>query len=503
MNQCMKDNRLLNGESKPVGIWIRVSTEDQAQGDSPEHHEERARSYAKSRGWDVKEVYNLAGQSGKAVMQHPEAKRMMKDVERGHVSGLVFSKLARLSRNRRELEDFADFFNKHGADLISLSEAIDTSTAGGRMFFHLLGVFAQWEREEITERVNASVVTRAKLGKSINGSAPYGYHWKERKLIPHPDEAPVRRKAYELFLEHRRKGKVAKLMNAAGYRTRAGVIWHDTQIYRILVDTSAKGTYYFNRFREGGSWKRIPKPENEWGKVECEPIVPASLWNEVNRVIEEQGKGYKRPGKTPVQLFSGLAECACGAKMYVRAKSPKYVCRKCCNKIPMKDLEDIVHQELKGFFAQPEKIAAHLKEATQNLTQKQALLAAHQKEIQKVKDEMARTHRLYLDSGITSQGFGAFYKPAEERLNQLTAELPKLEAEVDLLKVNNLSADDILHEANTLYDRWPSLPHTDKRKIAESLIEKIVIGEKEIDITFSYLPSCEEVCKNQHQLGPG
>src|ERR1044071_8562450 len=123
-------------ESQTVGVWIRVSTEDQARGESPEHHEERARSYAKSRGGQVKEVYDLAGQSGKAVSQHPEAKRMMKDIERGHITGLVFSKLARLSRNRRELEDFSDFFRKHNADLISLSEAIDTSTAGGRMFFH-------------------------------------------------------------------------------------------------------------------------------------------------------------------------------------------------------------------------------------------------------------------------------------------------------------------------------------------------------------------------------
>src|SRR5450756_1926477 len=100
----MKENSVLN---KPVGIWIRVSTEDQAKGESPEHHEERARSYAKSRGWEVKELYNLAGQSGKAVREHPEAKRMMKDVERGHITGLVFSKLARLSRNRRELEDLS------------------------------------------------------------------------------------------------------------------------------------------------------------------------------------------------------------------------------------------------------------------------------------------------------------------------------------------------------------------------------------------------------------
>src|SRR2546426_5991911 len=189
----MKENSLSSRESKNVGIWIRVSTEDQAQGDSPEHHLERARAYAKSRAWTVKEVYDLAGQSGKAVMDHAEAKRMMRDVERGHIKALVFSKLARLSRNLREVQDFGEFFAKHDADLVSLSEAIDTTTAGGRMFFHLLGVFAQWEREEITERVNASVLTRAKLGKSINGSAPYGYQWKDRKLVVHAQEAPIRR----------------------------------------------------------------------------------------------------------------------------------------------------------------------------------------------------------------------------------------------------------------------------------------------------------------------
>ncbi|HSY42287.1 MAG TPA: recombinase family protein [Candidatus Acidoferrum sp.] len=496
----MKDKSILN---KPVGIWIRVSTEDQAQGDSPEHHEERARAYAKSKGWEVKEVYDLAGQSGKAVMQHPEAKRMMKDVERGHISGLVFSKLARLSRNRRELEDFAEFFDKHKADLMSLSEAIDTSTAGGRMFFHLLGVFAQWEREEITERVNASVLTRAKLGKSINGSAPYGYKWKDRKLVVQPEEALVRKKAYELFLQHRRKGVVSKFLNTAGYRTRNGSIWRDTSVLRILDESSAKGVYVFNTMRQTGNWRTEPKPESEWGKAECEPIVSEELWNEVNQIIEEQLKSWKKPGKTPVYLFSGLAHCSCGAKMYVRAGSPKYVCRKCCNKIPIVDLENIVKNELKLFFGQRDRVSQHLQNADRNLAEKTAALEIHRNEIQKVRDEMTRTHRLYLDGGITTQGFGEFYKPAEERLNQLRAELPKLEAEVDLLKVNKLSTDDVVHESATLHERWPKIPLDDKRKVVEALIEKLVIGDGAIDITYSCLPTSEELCKSQQGLGPG
>ena len=489
--------------SKNVGIWIRVSTEDQAKGESPEHHEDRARSYAKSRGWEVKEVYDLAGQSGKAVMQHPEAKRMMKDIERGHITGLVFSKLARLSRNRRELEDFADFFNQHNADLISLSEAIDTSTAGGRMFFHLLGVFAQWEREEITERVNASVLTRAKLGKSINGSSPYGYRWQDRKLVLQPEEAAIRRKAYELFLQCRRKGQVAQQLNVAGYRTRGGSIWHDTSILRLLDESSAKGVYLFNTQRQTGNWRTEPKPESEWGKVECEPIVSEALWNQVNQIIEEQLKSWKKPGKPTVHLFSGLAHCSCGNKMYVAANNPKYFCRKCCNKIPIVDLEGIVRDELKGFFGQPERIATHLKAANENLADKTALLEAHQRELQKVREEMKQTHRLFVEGHITGQGFGDFYKPAEVRLNQLVSELPKLEAEVDFLKVNKLSAADVLHEASSLHERWPSMPTPDKRKIVEALVEKIVVGDGEIDITFSHMPTSEELCKSQQGLGPG
>ena len=84
-----------------------------------------------------------------------------------------------------------------------------------------------------------------------------------------PAEAAVRKQAYELFLQHRRKGKVANLLNMAGYRTRSGKVWHDSQLFRILTDPSAKGVYYFNRMRQlEASWRTEPKPESEWGKSE-------------------------------------------------------------------------------------------------------------------------------------------------------------------------------------------------------------------------------------------
>src|SRR6185369_7828930 len=57
-----------NEEGKRVGIWVRVSTEDQAKGESPEHHEARGRMYAEAKGWTPVTVYDLAGVSGKSVM---------------------------------------------------------------------------------------------------------------------------------------------------------------------------------------------------------------------------------------------------------------------------------------------------------------------------------------------------------------------------------------------------------------------------------------------------
>jgi site-specific DNA recombinase len=63
-----------------------------------------------------------------------------------------------------------------------------------------------------------------------------------------------------------------------------------------------------------------------------------------------------------------------------------------------------------------------------------------------------------------------------------------------------LSADEVLSEAQTLYDRWPKMATDEKRQIAESLIEKLVIGDGEIDITLSHLSSSEDMTKSQQQL---
>jgi len=233
----------------------------------------------------------------------------------------------------------------------------------------MVAAMAQWEREEIADRVAASVPIRAKMGKPLGGQAPFGYQWNDHKLVPNPKEAPVRKLIYDYFLEHRRKKRVARLLNEAGYRTRKESKFTGIAIDRLLRDPTAKGVHRANYTRRRGKRWEI-KPQSEWVLTQVESIVSENLWEQCNQILDEQKRTRKPPGRKAVRLFAGLTYCHCRHKMYVISDSPKYICRKCRNKISISDLEEIFHQQLKGFFFSPEEISKYLQEADNLIKEK-------------------------------------------------------------------------------------------------------------------------------------
>ena len=432
------------------------------------------------------------------MMEHPETQRMLKDIRSGHISGIIFSKLARLARNTKELLEFAEIFRELNADLISLQESIDTSTAAGRLFYTMIAAMAQWEREEIADRVAASVPIRAKLGKSLGGAAPFGYEWVDKKLVPDPKEAPVRKLIFELFVEHKRKRTVARILNQRGLRTRNDSDFSDTTVDRLLRDPIVKGqrrANYTKSLGKGKQWKF--KPSSDWVFINVDPIVSEELWNQCHAILEEQDKKRKPPGKKTVHLFSGFVLCHCGGKMYVPSNMPKYVCGKCRNKIGVEDLEAIFQEQLKSFFVSPDEITKYLGKADETIREKEELLESLTEESRRLRTEMDKLMKLYTEDILPKEELGKRYKPLYERVKRIEDQLPELQGEVDFLKIQYLSSDQIVADARDLYGRWTDLSFDEKRTIVENITENLTIGTDEVSIHLSYLPSSLEMTANR------
>ena len=110
---------------------------------------------------------------------------------------------------------------------------------------------------------------------------------------------------------------------------------------------------------------------------------------------------------------------------------------------------------------------------------------------------MAKTHRLYLDNQIPIEEFGTYHKPLAERRLQLQTDTPWLEWEIDFARIQNLSADAVQNEAQSLYNDWPHLPPDNRRRVVEALVERIVVGKDDLGITFSASSPLEGMTKNQ------
>ena len=125
----------------------------------------------------------------------------------------------------------------------------------------------------------------------------------------------------------------------------------------------------------------------------------------------------------------------------------KYICRQCKNKIPIVAWKSVLQEQLKQFFLSPSDLAAYLEQSDDVIKTKKELLDSLEAERGRLRQDMDKVYRLYMANGISVDGFRQTYGPLEERAKQVDAELPRLQAEVDYLKIQHLSRDEVLMES--------------------------------------------------------
>jgi len=150
--------------SKRVAIYLRVSTDSQ----TTENQRRELEAVAERSGWQVVQVFEDAGVSGaKGRDKRPGFDALLKGATRRQFDMVVAWSVDRLGRSLQDLVGFMNELNAVGCDLYLHQQAVDTSTPSGRAMFQMCGVFAEFERGMIKERVNAGLSRAKAQGKTL------------------------------------------------------------------------------------------------------------------------------------------------------------------------------------------------------------------------------------------------------------------------------------------------------------------------------------------------
>ncbi len=219
--------------------YIRVSTEKQAEeGVSLDAQKDKIRAWCDMHGYELVAIEEDAGVSGKSMKKREGLKRAMDKIGKG--TALVAYSFSRLARSTRDLLDIADHLQKKDADLVSISERIDTSGATGRLVFTILAALAQFERELIGERTKSSLDHKRRVGEAYSAT-PFGFdrvltgvEGEKAKLVENSIELSVLNDMKEMKAQGESLRGIAARLNRQGVKPKRGKKWYASAVKSVL-----------------------------------------------------------------------------------------------------------------------------------------------------------------------------------------------------------------------------------------------------------------------------
>jgi site-specific DNA recombinase len=287
-----------------VGVYVRRSTDDEHQPYSIEARDNRLTAYIGSQpGW--RQAARFADDASGATTARPGLKRALAAARAGVIDVLLVYRVDRLTRSLRDLVTLLDDLDHAGVVFRSATEPFDTATAIGRMLVQMLGMFAQFERDTIIDRVIAGMERKAAAGKWKGGRRPLGYRVDKATsiLVPEADEAAVVRLVFGLYTQDRLGARtIAHTLNDRGHRTTTGGQWSAHQVLRVLANRVYLGELTFRGITA----------------TECHPpIIGQATFAGAQRILAARGEDHaKRAANRSDYLLTGLMRCpTCGKAM--------------------------------------------------------------------------------------------------------------------------------------------------------------------------------------------
>ncbi len=220
--------------------YLRVSTEGQAvegqavEGVSLEAQRAKIEAWATANDYELVAVFNDAGISGSGMAKRPGLQEAL-DAACNQNAALVVYSLSRLARSTKDALIISERLDKAGADLVSLSEKIDTTTAAGKMVFRMLAVLAEFERDLVSERTTAALQHMKAKGQRV-GTIPYGYRTAKDGSTLEANESEQRIVAlvHQLHKDGMTLASIRAELQARGIENRKGkTAWSLSTLHKI------------------------------------------------------------------------------------------------------------------------------------------------------------------------------------------------------------------------------------------------------------------------------
>jgi len=217
--------------------YIRVSTEQQAnEGVSLEAQKAKIAAWCVTNGYELVNVFVDAGISGKSMDKRPGLQDAMKSLKKG--MALVSYSLSRLARSTKDALSIGETVAKRKADMVSLSEQIDTTTAAGKMMFQMLAVLAEFERNLVAERTTNALQHKKRTGQKYTNQTPYGFEAIEGRLVQVQQEAEIVAEIQASRTGGNTLQFIADSLNTRGIPTKTGKQWAPATIHLLLKRSS-------------------------------------------------------------------------------------------------------------------------------------------------------------------------------------------------------------------------------------------------------------------------
>lgn len=465
----------MNEKKKLCGIYMRVSTEDQArEGFSLPEQKERLEAYCKFNSYKIVEYYTDAGISVKTGNHRPEYDRMLEDGKQGKINMIIALKLDRITRSTRDWETLMDYLEKYNINIAFVNDDINTTTANGKMVSRIMMSVSQNEIERTSERTIIGLEGAIKQGH-IPARAPLGYKHIDKRLVPDPLTKDIVIRIYNLYFEGLTYNTIAKLFNKEKVCGKTN--WKDTSILKIITNVIYKGDYI------QGKTTRNPR----YFPDVVEPIVSKELWDSCQVQKKKNQRNYMR---SQTYIFLQKLKCPKCGRILAGGASHKikvdkwyyyYRCEKCRGNIREHEIEDSIKDLLSDIFEYDSVVNEFFLPVLQNKIHNPK--EDFEKEITNLNNKKIRIRKAYIDELFTEEE----YKEETTIIENKIKDLQKKILENEQVSKLNLSVDDILVKRdmdfinsiklpilyNAFVDSWDGLEREEKAEIVMKYIDDI------------------------------